>query len=92
LRRCTKATKEKPRFDKKKAKGEYSKAAKSKKRNRKTMRKAIRKQLTYLARNLNYIDKLKADGHYALLTDKHKKYLETITSCTTSKSTCTTTE
>jgi hypothetical protein len=74
-----KGEKEKPRLDKKKAKGEYSKAAKSKKRSGKMMRRAIKKQLTYLARNLNYIDKLKADGHYDLLTDKQKEYLETIT-------------
>jgi hypothetical protein len=74
-----KGEKEKPRLDKKKAKGEYSKAAKSKKRNGKMMRMAIKKQLTYLARNLNYIDKLKADGHYDLLTEKQKEYLETVT-------------
>ena len=73
-----KGEKEKPRLDKKKAKQEYSKVARSKKRNGKLMRKAIKKQLTYLARNLNYIDKLKADGHYDLLTDKQKEYLETI--------------
>ena len=74
-----KGAKEKPRLDKKKAKGEYSKVAKSKKKSGKVLRRAIKKQLTYLARNLNYIDKLKADGHYDLLTDKQKEYLGTIT-------------
>ena len=69
---------EKPRLDKKKARREYTKVAKSKNRNKNTMRKAIKKQLSYLRRNLSYIDKLTAAGLYELLTDRQKEQLETI--------------
>ena len=70
--------KEKPRLDKRKAKKEYNKVAKSKKNNEKIFRKAIRKQLYYIRRNLGYITQQKEDGLGALLSDRQKKLLETI--------------
>jgi hypothetical protein len=69
---------EKPRLDKKKAKKEYNKYVKSRNRSANVMRKAIKKQLSYLRRNLGYIDKLTAAGLYEQLTDKQKEQLETI--------------
>ena len=69
---------EKPRLDKKKARKEYTKVAKSKKGQKNVMRKAIKKQLSYLRRNLSYIDKLIIAGLYNLLTDRQKEQLETI--------------
>ncbi len=49
-------TGEKPRLDKKKARQEYLKVAKSKKRSGNVLRKAIKKQLSYIRRNLVYIE------------------------------------
>ncbi len=66
----------KPRLDKKQARREYLKVAKSKKRNAKTMRKAIKKQLSYLRRNLGYISSLM--GNNDKLSEKQKSELEVI--------------
>ena len=49
---------EKPRLDKAKVRAAYLKVAKSKKRTGNVLRKAIKKQLSYIRRNLGYIDKL----------------------------------
>ena len=67
---------EKPRLDKNKARSEYLKVAKSKKRNSKTLRKAIKKQLFYIRRNLIYIENLKANIEN--LSSKQQTELETI--------------
>lgn len=69
---------ENPRLDKAKAHREYFKIAKSKKRNRKTIRKALKKQLSFVRRNLEYIENLVAQGHYELLSPKQKSELEII--------------
>lgn len=67
---------EKPRLDKRKARKGYLKVAKSKKRTGNTLRKAIRKQLSYIKRNLGYIDSLMSN--YDKLSPKQKAELETI--------------
>ena len=67
---------EKPRLDKKKARHEYLKVAKSKKRTGNALRKAIKKQLSYIRRNLRYIDGLMKN--YDKLSAKQKSELETI--------------
>lgn len=67
---------EKPRLDKQKARREYLKVAKSKKRGANVMRKAIKKQLSYIRRNLGYINGLMA--HYDKLSSRQKSELETI--------------
>lgn len=70
--------KPKPRLDKEKARKAYLKIAKSKKREGSAIRKAIKKQLSYIRRNLGYINSLIADGHDELLSEKQKGELETI--------------
>jgi len=65
--------KEKPRLDKQKARKAYLKVAKSKKRDQKILRKAVKKQLSYILRNLGFIDSLITDGHVERLTNKQKK-------------------
>jgi len=67
---------EKPRLDKQKARREYLKVAKSKKRTGKAIRKVIKKQLSYIRRNLRYIDNLMVN--YDRLSPKQKAELETI--------------
>jgi len=66
----------KPRLDKRKARYSYLKVAKSKNRTGKVRRKAIKKQLSYIRRNLRYIDSLM--GNYDKLSSKQKTELETI--------------
>ena len=67
---------EKPQLDKQKARQAYLKVAKSKKRTGNALRKAIKKQLSYIRRNLGYIDKLMKN--YDKLSPKQKAELETI--------------
>ena len=67
---------EKPRLDKRKARREYLKVAKSKKRTGNALRKAIKKQLSYIRRNLAYIDNLIAN--YENLSARQKAELDTI--------------
>jgi hypothetical protein len=67
---------EKPRLDKRKARQSYLKVAKSKKRTGKALRKAIKKQLSYIRRNLGYIDGLMEK--YDKLSPQQKVELETI--------------
>lgn len=69
---------EKPRMDKNKARREYLKVAKSKNRSRKTLRKVIKKQLSYIRKNLSSAENLIKQGHYNLLTTKQKREFETI--------------
>jgi len=67
---------EKPRLDKQKARQAYLKVAKSKKRTGSVLRKAIKKQLSYIRRNLGYID---SDmKKYDRLSPKQKVELNTI--------------
>jgi hypothetical protein len=67
---------EKPRLDKQKARQAYLKVAKSKKKTGNVLRKAIKKQLSYIRRNLGYIDGLMKN--YDKLSSKQKTELETI--------------
>jgi len=67
---------EKPRMDKRQARREYLKVAKFKKRNGKTLRKAIKRQLSYIRRNLKYIEGLMQN--YDKLSLKQKTELVTI--------------
>lgn len=67
---------EKPRLDKHKARREYLKVAKSKSRTGNILRKAIKKQLSYIRRNLGYIDKLMKN--HDKLSLKQKAELDTI--------------
>jgi hypothetical protein len=66
----------KPRLDKQKARQAYLKVAKSKKRTGNVLRKAIKKQLSYIRRNLGYIDGLMKN--YDKLSPKQKTELNTI--------------
>jgi transposase, IS5 family len=54
--------KKKPRTYRQEARQEYLKVAKQRKANKKTIRKAVRKQLGYVKRNLKHIDALLATG------------------------------
>jgi hypothetical protein len=72
----TRGNGEKPRLDKQKARQAYLKVAKSKKRSGTLLRKAIKKQLSYIRRNLGYIDSLMKN--YDNLSPKQKAELETI--------------
>ena len=67
---------EKPRMDKQKARQAYLKVAKSKKRTGNILRKAIKKQLSFIRRNLGYIDGFMKN--YDKLSPKQKTELETI--------------
>ena len=67
---------EKPRLDKQKARQAYLQVAKSKKRTGNILRKAIKKQLSYIRRNLRYIDGLMMN--HDKLSPKQKVELETI--------------
>jgi len=69
---------EKPRLDKQKGRREYLKTAKGKNRGKKVNRKAIKRQLLFVRRNLGYIEMLITQGHYDLLSVKQKVELETI--------------
>jgi len=67
---------EKPRLDKQKARQAYLKVAKSKNRTGNILRKAIKKQLSYIRRNLGYIDNLMKN--YDKLSPKQKSELDAI--------------
>ena len=69
---------EKPRLDKQKARREYLKVAKSKRRTKNILRKAIKKQLSYICRNLKYIEKLAEIHGFSAFSAKQKAELETI--------------
>ena len=74
---CFKEKVKKPRMRRKQARKEYLKISKNKNRSRKTVRKAVRKQLNYIAKNMGYIAEISDNGEK--LSEKHKKILETIT-------------
>lgn len=60
------------------ARKDYLAFAKSKKHTRKKIRKAVRKQLGYVARDLRYLEKFMGDG-YALESRETEKYLTILT-------------
>lgn len=75
LHRPLKGKQKKPRTYRKKARKEFLTAAKSKKLTHGKRRKAIRKQLGYLNRNLKTIDKLSLQGSLTALTRRQYKNL-----------------
>jgi len=75
LHRPLKSKQKKPRTYRKKARKEFLSAAKSKKLSHSKRRKAIRKQLGYLKRNLKTIDKLSRHSSLAALTRRQYKNL-----------------
>jgi hypothetical protein len=66
----------KPRTYRKRARGEYLAAAKRRKKSAKTVRRAVRKQLGYVGRNLKTIEKLKENGGLGALGRKKLRNLQ----------------
>jgi len=75
LHRPLKGRQKKPRTYRKKARKEFLSAAKSKKLSHSKRRKAIRKQLGYLKRNLKTIDKLSRQSSLTVLNRRQYKNL-----------------
>lgn len=75
LHRPHKGIKKKPRNYRKKARKQFLAVAKSKKPSKAKLRKAIRKQLGYLRRNLRSIDKLSKISSLLLLSKRQYKNL-----------------
>ena len=75
LHRPLKGKQKKPRTYRRKARREYLSAAKSKKLSKSKRRKALRKQLGYLRRNLKSIDKLSKQTSLLRLTPRQYKNL-----------------
>jgi hypothetical protein len=75
LHRPLKGKEKKPRTYRKKARKEFLSAAKSKKLSKSKRRKALRKQLGYLRRNLKSIDKLSRQSSLTTLTRRQYKNL-----------------
>ena len=73
------STKEKPSTYRKKARRDYLNVAKTKKPSSNKIRKAIRKQLGYLGRNLKHIDQLKIVSSLTFLSCKQYRDLLVIT-------------
>ncbi len=67
-----------PRRYRKRARKDYLAFAKSKKHSAKNIRKALRKQLGYVARDLGYLEKFMSDG-YAMIDKEISLYLTIIT-------------
>ena len=67
-----------PRRYRKRARKDYLAFAKSKKHSAKNVRKALRKQLGYVARDLGYLEKFMSDG-YAMIDKEISLYLTIIT-------------
>ena len=67
-----------PRRYRKRARKDYLAFAKSKKHSAKKIRKALRKQLGYVARDIGYLDKFMSDG-YAMINKEISLYLTIIT-------------
>lgn len=78
MHKANRGKKEKPRMDKKAARKSYLKVAKQKKRPAKALRKAIRKQLSYIRRNLGYIGSMINQGLGGMLSTKQQKELQVI--------------
>lgn len=71
--------KAKPRTYREKARKDYLSVEKQRKKHKKTIRKAIKKQLGYVKRDLDIINKyLKNTNRYELLSSRQKKQYETI--------------
>lgn len=66
-----------PRRYSKRARKDYLAFAKSKKHSTKQIRKALRKQLGYVARDIRYLDEFMSDG-YAMTSKEIKQYLTII--------------
>ncbi len=66
----------KPRTYREKARADYLRFARKRSRNRAFMRKSIKKQLSYILRDLAHIDAMPANGK--VLSEKLSKRLETI--------------
>lgn len=66
-----------PRRYSKRARKDYLAFAKSKKHSAKQIRKALRKQLGYVARDIRYIDEFMSDG-YAMISKEIRQYLTII--------------
>lgn len=67
-----------PRRYRKRARKDYLAFAKSKKHSTKKIRKALRKQLGYVARDIGYLEKFMSDG-YAMIEKEISLYLTIIT-------------
>lgn len=67
-----------PRRYRKRARKDYLAFAKSKKHSAKKIRKALRKQLGYVARDIGYLEKFMSDG-YAMIDKEISLYLTIIT-------------
>jgi len=67
---------QKPRTYRQKARRDYLKTAKKRQKSQKEIRKAIKKQLGYIRRDLSIVDTLMANGK--TISDRHKNRLETI--------------
>lgn len=74
---CFKHERKKPRMRRKQARREYLKISKSKKRSIKMVKKAIQKQLNYIAKNMGYIAEISNNGEK--LSVKQREILEIIT-------------
>jgi len=71
--------KEKPRTSRVVARKNYLSLEKKRKKHKKALKKGIKKQLSYLKRNLRYIDKyIEEDGRIDLLSKRQKAELEII--------------
>jgi len=73
---CSENDFKKPRTYRKNARRDYLRIARSKKRNAKKMRKAIRQQLQYVRRDLKYLDDFLSEG--VNFTDNESERLNTI--------------
>ena len=78
MHKANRGKKEKPRLDKKAARKSYLAIAKMKKRPVKLLRKAIKKQLSHIRRNLGYVKELINQGHGGMLSSKQQKELPVI--------------
>ena len=78
MHRANRGIKEKPRMDKKAARKSYLSVAKKKRRSAKEIRKAIKKQLSHIRRNLGYIKDLINQGHGDMLSNKQQRELHVI--------------
>jgi len=78
MHKANRGIKEKPRLNKKAARKSYLSVAKQKKRPVKVLRKAIKKQLTHIRRNIGYIKSLIDQGHGGMLTNKQLRELPVI--------------
>lgn len=70
--------KRKPRTYRKRARKDYLTFVKRRKKSKRAIRKAIRKQLGYVRRNLSHIDKMLENSSDYPLPDRHTLWLETI--------------